>query len=383
MYRRRRRRHPDMIRLLLTIIVLVSLAPCAATSALASEVPGGRYGAATTDAGGNFRTGWYPNEPSISPENVSTSTGSFGRLWKAPVDGPVYAQPLLDDHTLLVATEADALYGLNPETGSKIWSEKVGEPWNPEELECYDITPSVGITATPVIDRETGIAYFTFEAYAPSAPHELSTVRWYMDAVDVATGASEKGFPAELSGVAENAPTKTFDAAYQLQRPGLLLLKGAVYAAFGSQCDDGSWDGWVFGVSTGSGTASAAGQITARWVADATGEDDGIWQSGAGIASDGPGTILLCTGNGSVPEAAAPGHDPPANIGEATVELHVKPNGSLEATDFFAPVNAKSYSQEDDDWASSGVTVLPPEYFGLARRLRTSPCPRARMPTST
>jgi iron transport multicopper oxidase len=355
--------HAGMPRLLLIPIVLFGFGLCVVTCAFASEVSEGQYGASTTNAGGNFRTGWYPNEPSISPETVSPSTGSFGRLWKQSVEGPVYAQPLLADHTLLVATEADDLYGLNPETGEKVWSRKVGEAWNPEELACYDITPSVGVTATPVIDPETGIAYFTYEAY-DSSVHELATVRWYMSAVDVATGKVEEGFPLELQGSAQNAPAKTFDAAYQLQRPGLLLLKGVVYAAFGSQCDDGDWDGWVFGVATGSGPGGPPPHITARWVADETGEQDGIWQSGAGIASDGPETILLCTGNGSVAEVPTPGHDPPANIGEATIELHVEADGSLKATDFFAPVNAKALSEEDDDWASSGVTVLPPEYFG-------------------
>ena len=63
-------------------------------------------------------------------------------------------------------------------------------------------------------------------------------------------------------------------------------MNGVVYAAFGSDCDDTPWQGWVFGVST-------AGEVKARWVADSTGNGAGIWQSGAGLTSDGPGRIFI------------------------------------------------------------------------------------------
>jgi hypothetical protein len=338
-------------------IVAVALLLGLSGTALGSET----FGSSTTNAGDNLRTGWYPHEPSINPRAVDEH--NFGRLWSKQVEGPVYAQPLLADETVFVATEDNWLYGLNPDNGKERWSDDLGSAWNPEEIgPCYNITPTIGVTATPVIDPETGIAYFTYESY-DSPTHEEATARWYMGAVDVATGKKVEGFPVELSGTAENAPGAHFSAPYQLQRPGLLLLNGAVYAAFGSQCDFGSWNGWVFGVSTAPGKA-ASERVTARWVAEETGEGAGIWQSGAGLSSDGPDSILLCTGNGNVPETPTPGHDPSGNLGEATVRLDVGPSGSLRATDFFAPSEARSDSERDEDWASSGVTGLPPEYFG-------------------
>src|SRR5690242_7790700 len=45
-----------------------------------------------TNSGDDLRTGWYPNEGSITPQLVSGNT--FGQLWSAQVDGQVYAQPL-------------------------------------------------------------------------------------------------------------------------------------------------------------------------------------------------------------------------------------------------------------------------------------------------
>jgi hypothetical protein len=313
--------------------------------ALASE-------AEITNSGENLRTGWYPEASGITPELVSG--GTFGQLWSASVEGQVYAQPLLANGTLLVATEKNVVYGLNPATGVVKWSKSLGEPWNPAEIGCGDLTPEVGVTATPVVDPATGIAYLTHKTYASG---KSGAVRWYMDALNVGTGKEEPGFPVELSGVAQNAPGQTFEAQTELQRPGLLLLEGVVYAGFGSDCDIPNYQGWVFGVST-------SGALKARWTSETEGSGSGIWQSGAGIMSDGPGTMLISTGNGGVPNDPTLGSEPPGNLGESIVRLHVQPDGSLSATDFFAPFNAAELSSWDADFASGGVTGLPNEYFG-------------------
>jgi iron transport multicopper oxidase len=327
------------------LFMLLSLA--ATGQARASEP----FGSELTNSGGNLRTGWYPNEQAISPELVSS--GTFGRLWSTPVQGQVYAQPLLDESTLFVATEENDIYGLNPTTGAVQWSQSLGEPWNAGEISCADLAPHVGVTATPVIDPATGIAYFTYKTYKEKEKEP----EWFMDAVDVTTGAQEPGFPVLLSGTAQNAPGQSFQPQTELQRPGLLLLEGVVYAAFGSDCDHPVWQGWVFGVST-------EGEVKARWVADETGEGAGIWQSGAGLTSDGRGTILLSTGNGGAPSFPLPGDTPPEDLGESIVRLDVQSDGSLKAVDFFAPYDADFLDTWDADFASGGVTGLPEEYFG-------------------
>src|SRR5689334_1802287 len=110
-----------------------------------------------TNAGGDLRTGWYPDEGSLTPQLVSGN--AFGRLWSAPVDGQVYAQPLYTpssapNGTVVVATENDKVYGLDPATGQQQWMTDLGTPWNPADLDpdCKDIAPSVGTSSTPVID---------------------------------------------------------------------------------------------------------------------------------------------------------------------------------------------------------------------------------------
>jgi iron transport multicopper oxidase len=340
-------------------IVCISLLLVAATQAQASEV----FGSSLTNSGGDLRTGWYPNESTLTPELVGG--GTFGKLWTTPVEGQVYAQPLLDDGTLFVATEKNDLYGLNPATGAQQWTKHLGEPWSPGEISCDDLFPEVGVTSTPVIDPETNVAYLTYKTYGkeiePEPGRKEKNPEWFMDAVSVSTGAPEPGFPVQLSGTAQNAASgyaaQEFHPKTQLQRPGLLLMEGVVYAAFGSDCDTPEWQGWVFGVST-------AGEVKARWVADEIGEGAGIWQSGAGLTSDGPGTILLSTGNGGAPTKPTPGGDPPADLGESIVRLDVHPNGELKAVDFFAPYNAATLDTWDADFASGGVTGLPAEYFG-------------------
>ncbi|MCW3019442.1 MAG: legume lectin beta domain protein [Solirubrobacterales bacterium] len=308
-----------------------------------------------TNSGENLRTGWYPEASGITPQVVSG--GTFGQLWSASVEGQVYAQPLLADGTVLVATEKNMVYGLNPATGAVKWSKKLlGEPWSSAEIECGDLAPSVGVTATPVVNPATGIAYLTHKAYVSG---KSGAVRWYMDAINVGTGQEEPGFPVEISGNADNESKEPFEPATELQRPGLLLLEGVVYAGFGSDCDRDPYQGWVFGVST-------TGEVKARWTAETEEFGAGIWQSGAGIMSDGPGTMLISTGNGGVPNDPTPGSSPPGSLGESIVRLRVQPNGTLKATDFFAPFNAGELSAADADFASGGVTGLPNEYFGTS-----------------
>ncbi|MCW3069725.1 MAG: Pyrrolo-quinoline quinone, partial [Solirubrobacterales bacterium] len=335
-------------RLSALLVLLVALLLCTAAQALASGV---------TNSSDDLRDGWYPEQVSLTPQLVSG--GTFGKLWSTAVEGSVYAQPLLSNGTLLVATQNNKVYGLDPATGASRWPAplNLGVPWKAADIGCGDLTPNIGVTATPVIDSASNTAYLTHKTYASGTS---GTARWYMDAIDMATGKEKAGWPVQLSGAAQNQPSMTFSPTTQLQRPGLLLMNGVVYAAFGSHCDISPWQGWVFGVST---TTPA---VKARWVSRSSGSGAGIWQSGAGLASDGPGSLFIATGNGGAPSTATPGSTPPANLGESVVRLAVQSDGSLKAVDFFAPFDAASLDGWDADFASGGVTGLNSQYFGTA-----------------
>jgi hypothetical protein len=336
-----------MTRARFVIVLCALLALCAVGAGSASA-------AGVTRDGDDLRTGWYPDQSSLTPQLVSG--GTFGQLWSAAVDGQVYAQPLLANGTLLVATENNKVYGLNPGTGAIKWTLNLGTPWRAADIGCGDLTPNIGVTATPVIDAATNTAYLTHKTYASGTSGPAA--HW-LDAIDLSTGTQKAGFPVRLGGTAQNASGQTFNPTTELQRPGLLLMDGVVYAAFGGHCDITPYQGWVFGVSTG-------GVMKARWVANQTGNGAGIWQSGAGLASDGPGRILLSTGNGGAPNSAILGSTPPPNLGESVARLNVQADGSLRATDFFAPFDAFSLDSWDADFASGGVTGLPRSAFGTA-----------------
>ena len=102
------------------LVVLAVIALASAGQALASGI---------TNSGDDLRDGWYPEQPSLTPQLVSG--GTFGQLWSTTVEGQVYAQPLLANGTLLVATQNNKVYGLDPATGALRWPAplNLGTPW--------------------------------------------------------------------------------------------------------------------------------------------------------------------------------------------------------------------------------------------------------------
>jgi F5/8 type C domain/Abnormal spindle-like microcephaly-assoc'd, ASPM-SPD-2-Hydin/Protein of unknown function (DUF1573) len=86
--------------------------------------------------------------------------------------------------------------------------------------------------------------------------------------------------------------------------------------------------------------------------------EGGIWQSGGGLVSDGPGRIIVATGNGVSP-APGPGTSPPGTLAESVIRLQVNADGSLTAKDFFSPTNNTKLDQDDTDFGSGGPLALP------------------------
>src|SRR5216683_95960 len=104
------------------LVLLVLLAFASAAPALGEGI---------TNAGDDLRDGWYPEQSSLTPQLVSG--GTFGQLWSTTVDGQVYAQPLLANGNLLIATENNKVYALDPATGAMRWPAplNLGTPWKP------------------------------------------------------------------------------------------------------------------------------------------------------------------------------------------------------------------------------------------------------------
>jgi hypothetical protein len=312
-----------------------------------------------TQAADALRTAWYHDQPSLSPDAVGDAR--FGRRFYRAIRGQGYAQPLIADGVVFIATNDDWLYGLEPSTGEILWQRSVGPPIDmtrpvPGGAMCSNPSPSNGVLGTPVIDAAAGVAYVVAKRYRDDAQ---SAAMFELHAVDVTTGDERPGFPVEIAGSAENIPGLAFDPAHHLQRPGLLLRDGVIYAGFGGICDIVPFQGWVFAVDTG-------GTIEHVWAAAAGGGS--IWQSGGALVSDGPGQVLFATGNGETFDGRdvpgpGPGDSPPPGLAQSVVRLDDGPGG-LVPVDFFSPWNNVELDGLDADLASSAPMGLPSPYFG-------------------
>ncbi|WP_236796624.1 choice-of-anchor D domain-containing protein [Amycolatopsis sp. GM8] len=315
---------------------------CVAPSALADN---------TTAAHDSLRTGWDSDEAGLVPSQVSAA--DFGQLFSASVDGQVYAQPVVAGGIVITATENNKVYGLDAVTGAQRWSVNFGPAWPVSTVNCGDLVPTIGVSATPVYDPSTGTVYLTSKVNDgpdPQHPH------WYLHALDAKTGAERAGFPTTIKGAPTNNPNVPFNPMTAMQRPGLLLLDGVVYAGFASHCDYTPYVGYIVGVNASSGVQ------TTMWATEAAASDEGgIWQSGSGLTSDGSGRIIVATGNGIAP-APGPGDTPPATLGESVVRLAVNSDGSLTPQSFFSPHDSTKLNQDDADLGSGGPMALPSNF---------------------
>ncbi|MGF1425835.1 choice-of-anchor D domain-containing protein [Kitasatospora sp. LaBMicrA B282] len=307
----------------------------------------------TTISTETMRTGWDAAEPGLAPAQVSST--DFGQQFATSVDGQVYAQPLVVGGTVVVGTENDNVYGVAAGTGATTWSRSLGAPWPASAIGCGDLVPNLGITSTPVADPATGTVYLT--AKVNDGP-DVNHPHWYLHALDAASGAEKPGWPVVIQGAPVNDPAHPFDPFSVNQRPGLLLLGGSVYAGFGSECDLGSYAGYLAGVNTST-------RALTLWTTENSSSSAraGIWMAGGGPVSDGAGRIFVSTGNGVSPPAG-PGTMPPGTLSESVVRLGVNSDGSLSAQDFFSPTNAPTLDQNDTDFGSGGPVALPSPAFG-------------------
>ncbi|MGB9287056.1 MAG: hypothetical protein WCB59_23815, partial [Candidatus Sulfotelmatobacter sp.] len=112
------------------------------------------------------RTGQNLTETILTTSNVVSS--GFGKLGFYPVDGLVDAQPLYASNVsipsngthnvLTVPTEHDSVYAFDADSGATLWHVsmlKTGETTS-DNRGCSQVTPEIGVTSTPVIDRTSG-----------------------------------------------------------------------------------------------------------------------------------------------------------------------------------------------------------------------------------
>src|ERR1700722_8426141 len=126
----------------------------------------------------NARTGANLNETRLNQSNVNVN--GFGKIFARGVDGQIYAQPLIVSDLeipelgkrsiVIVATTRNMVYAFdaeNAEACHPIWrvdcDGKLGNPVLHSDYgtQYNDFTSEIGITSTPVIDRQSGTLYLT------------------------------------------------------------------------------------------------------------------------------------------------------------------------------------------------------------------------------
>ena len=425
-------------------VLLVLLVAGNATVLPAQTCPSSSTVDVLTHRNNNFRTGANLHETCFSWENV----GKIRKLFRFQVDGQVYAQPLVVTHfpitdkvtgstftrnVVFIATMKNWIYaydadGLNQPVGGvrvPYWGHRLNIP-SPDGTKQIDalpvpvdripwdaggvlgqlnIEPWVGITSTPVIDRDNKTMFLVAKvaAPAPSSCHQMPStpdcpVQNWIFAINLRDGTIRHQAQIDL-GTPEDyqVDNRTACAAYYLgdkrklvttkddanrihmQRAALLLTGNApqlhIYLGFGSHQDapcpmyHGMMVRFDYDTSTNKLTQyqNTSNPHPFAFFVTRKGETDppvllfyhhedllgkgGIWQAGNGPASDPQGNVYVMTGNGTY----KPGEEFSDNI------LKLSPDLDQKTAEYFAPPDVKLLTTDvlDVDLGASGPVLVP------------------------
>jgi hypothetical protein len=314
----------------------------------------------------NARTGQALNEQILSLANVTTN--HFGLLWVLPTVGLVDAQPLYAagvsipgrglHNVLFVATEHDVVYAYDADSTNLFWQASMlgSNETTSDDHGCNQVTPEIGITATPVIDRQFG-PYGTIFVVGMSMDGSGNYFQ-RLHALDLGTGADR--LPAVTvaatypgSGANSSGGNVIFDPSQYKERPGLLLLNGVIYTAWSSHCDYDPYTGWIIGYNEQTLAQTDVLNITPN------GSEGAIWMAGDGLAADASNNIYFLDANGTFDTALAPDGCPTnGDYGNAFIKLSTASN-TLAVADYFNMYNTGTESDNDVDLGSGGELVLP------------------------
>jgi len=316
----------------------------------------------------NLRTGQNTNETTLTTANVTQS--KFGKLGSFTVDGNVDAQPLYlsnvaipnkgTKNVLYVLTEHDTVFAfdadsVNGTTSTVLWSASMlatGET-SSDDRGCGQVTPEIGITSTPVIDR-TRNAIYLVAVSKTSGGNYIHRIH----ALNLSTGADLFGGPTTItatypgSGANSSNGNVVFDPKQYNERPGLLQIGGTIYTTWGSHCDAGPYTSWVMSYS-----ADTLKQVSVLNLVP-NGNEGGIWMAGTAPAADASGNIYFIIGNGDFGTSLnASGFPANGNCGNCFAKI--SSTAPMTLLDYFTPLNTVSESNADIDFGSGGPVLLP------------------------
>ena len=301
------------------------------------------------------RTGQNLQETVLNTSTVNVA--NFGKLFSLPVDGNIFTQPLyvpalniggMTHNVVYVATAQNSVFAFDADSGNAtpLWTVNLGTPvpsqdicsTDPAACPYTDVIPVIGIIATPVIDPVSGTIYVVANTKDTSSKYHFK-----LHALDWLTGAEKFSGPTEITASGFNPFT-------ELCRPGLLLLNGTVYTAFGSVGDFPTWHGFVMGYNATTLQQVAVYNSTPQ---NNTEGGAGIWQTGNGLVTDAAGDIYAIASNGNF-DVNTGGQD----YGSAYLKLS---GSTLSVLDYFVPYNQAFLNPENYnvDLGSGGPLLIP------------------------
>jgi hypothetical protein len=316
----------------------------------------------------NLRTGQNVNETTLTPANVNQT--KFGKLGSFSVDGKVDAQPLYlsnvaipgngTKNVLYVVTEHDSVFAfdadsVNGTTAAFLWKTSVlqaGESPS-DDRGCGQVTPEIGITSTPVIDRTRNAIYIV------SVSKDASGNYFHrIHALDLTSGAELFGGPTTItatfpgSGANSSNGNVIFDPKLYNERPGLLQIGGTIYTTWGSHCDAGPYTSWVMSYNADTLKQTSVLNLVPN------GNEGGIWMAGTAPAADAAGNIYFIIGNGDF-DTTLDANGFPVNSNCGNCYAKISSLAPLKLLDYFTPLNTVSESAADADFGSGGPLLLP------------------------
>jgi outer membrane protein assembly factor BamB len=251
------------------------------------------------------------------------------KAWRSQLDGAVYAEPLVVGNRVIVATERDTLYALDPTTGNIRWQTNVGSPVPLSSLPCGNIDP-LGITGTPVYDPATNLVFAVAEVSGPA--HILV-------GLDVRNGQVKVRRVVDTDGM---------DPAAHQQRGALTLANGRVYIPYGGLYGDCSdYIGRVVASRTDGQGALLVYRVP-------TPREGGIWAA-PGASVDAEGNLYVSVGNGAITSGQW-------DLSDSILKL----SPTLKLLDGFAPTTWGQENANDADMGSQGAVLLPGNFVFAA-----------------
>ncbi|MDB5332291.1 MAG: pyrrolo-quinoline quinone, partial [Phycisphaerales bacterium] len=321
----------------------------------------------------NQSTGVNNTETLLTPASINDTVNinQFRKQFTVGVDGQVYGQPLYEPavnittgnlqgthNVAFVTTQHDSLYAIDTNGGSMLWHDSFiynasgnPNPLNPNlasgittmpssDTGSGDISPEIGITATPVIDPTVGggslyltaktkqidaggFSHYIYTLYKINIQNgaiissavigdTINSGGTYYYRTTGATGTTDPfvngtgdgqitaqaAFDGRSAGSWGGTSRVYFNAERQMDRPGVVLVTNAnstktIYIAFASHGDNGPYHGWVLAYDAASLNLTGVINTTPN------GGLGGIWGGGGITAVDASGNLYFETGNGT------------------------------------------------------------------------------------